>query len=198
MAADLVTLAEFKSYIPGSTGTDADPILTRLIAAESVAIREATGREFTAITGANPRSFDIDVWVAKSRKLQIGEAATITTVTIKDKAGTTLETVAAANRVSLPRVRDEWDPITSIWFPIDAPAAASLVERDVIEINATWGYPSVPADIKEACAKRVIVRYLTDVAAAGTSFAQALDESDISIGGLLASAGEVVRRYSIP
>jgi BppU N-terminal domain len=196
----LCELEDVTDYAPGyRSDPRTDAVLEQMIIAESRAIHQETGREFKAISGANPRQFDLWEWNARTRTVNIGDVATITTVTIKDATGSTLQTVASADRVSLPRVREEWEPITALFFPWDSASPATLLwtgATQYVEIDGTWGFPAVPADLKEACARLVLFRYVTDVTAAGSSFADALQE--VNVGALFANARGVVERYQLP
>jgi hypothetical protein len=196
------TLCEIEDVTAYAPGYRDDPnttsVIEQLVLAESRAIHQETGREFKAIVPANdPRQFDIWDWNANCRIVNIGDASTITTVTVKDAAGTVLQTVATTDRVSLPRVREEWEPITALYFPFDSASPASFIGGTrVLEVTGTWGFPVVPADLREACARLVLFRYVTDVTAAGSSFAEALAE--VNVGALFANARSVVERYQLP
>lgn len=200
--ATLCTLDDVVGYAPGydqdaTENADTNAKLTSLIEAETVSIVEQTGFEFAAITPTlNPRRFDVDEQLIRTRRLTLGAASAIASVSLY-RNGSLVGAIAATDRISEPRIRQAWKPITHLRFPNTSSSPVLLVLEDVVEVDATWGFPSVPADVKEACAKRVVVRYLTDVAAAGTAFADAVGE-EINVGGLLASARETVGRWSIP
>ena len=195
----LCEIEDVTAYAPGYRD---DPtttsVLEQLINAESRAIHQETGREFKAITpAADPRQFQVWDWNANCRIVNIGDATTVTTVTVKDATGTTLQTVTTADRVSLPRIREEWEPITGLYFPFDSASPANFLGGTrVLEVTGTWGFPLVPVDLKEACARLVLFRYITDVTAAGSSFAEALAE--VNVGALFANARSVVERYQLP
>jgi hypothetical protein len=198
-ARSLCELEDAASYAPGYRSDPAtDSVLRQLIAAESRAIHERTGREFKAIMPVvGTRRFDIASWNSSERKVRIGDASAITTVKVIDSDQVTeIETVAAANYVTLPRVRQEWEPITALLFPSRSASAASLLSGRVLEVAGTWGFPSIPADLREACAKLVVTRYVSDAAAAGSAFSEALAE--VNVGALFASAREVVESYTTP
>ena len=147
------------------------------------------------ITGLTTRSFDIDERSARSRIVPIGDNNTISTVTVKDIQGTTLETVASSNYVKLPRIREEWEPVVELWFPKGAATPAGLAAWYVVEVAGTWGFPTIPVDVVQAVAKLVLVRYLSDAAAAGTALADALNEQEFNAGVAFASAQDVLRGY---
>lgn len=195
---DLCTLAEVKTYIPGYvTDTDTDTLLQRFINAESTTILNR-GREFVVI-GTNPqaRSFYLNSYDVDTRTLPVGDLATTpTTVAVTTIDGTAVQTVAAASIIGKPYLRQAWDPITDLVFPAGALDPATLSDGNVITVTGTYGFPSIPPDVREACCKMVVVRYLTDVARAGTDLSDAVD--NLNIGGLLTSAREALDQYYAP
>lgn len=193
---DLCTSGDVTSYAPGYTSdATTDALIVRLVTSESRSFHQQTGREVKAIDPAvATRRFDVAPWNARHRMVQIGDITTVTTVKIIDPDQTTeLETVATANRVSLPRVREEWEPITGLYFPYSSASPVTLSAGYVVEVNGTWGFPSVPADVKEAVAGMVLWRYVSDVSAAGTRFAEALAE--INVSAIFANAQSVIEGY---
>ena len=198
-ARDLCTRADVTSYAPGYTSdATTDALLDRLITAESDTIHRRTAREFKAISPAvDPRKFDIDDANCRARTIRIGDVSAVTVVKLIDTdQTTTTQTVTTPNYVLLPRVREEWEPYTSIYFPPGSTAASTLTAGAVLEVTGTWGFPAVPDNIREACASFVLFRYVADVAAAGTRFAEALAE--INVGALFAGAMAVVESYQEP
>lgn len=197
----LCSLADVISYVPGFDPDDEGNAqvlekLSDLILSQSVEIANQTGLELTAASPANnPRLFDVGISQIEMRVVPIGAAAEINTIS-QIRQGTTITEIAPPSVVYEPRVRKPWQPIRTLRFPWYISPPVILWFEDVIQVDAVWGYPSVPADIREACAKMVVVRYLTDVATAGTSFADALRDGDISIGGLLVSARATINAYS--
>jgi hypothetical protein len=202
----LCELADVYSYAPGyrrRPDADTDALLERLILAETRAIQRDTGREFVAIYPAQAtRRFDLGTAEVSSRVVRIGDLAQAptgsSTVKLIDADQVTVaQTVAAADYVPLPRVRGSWEPITGLFFPPSTPAAAELVGGRVLEIalagTDVWGYPSVPDDIREACAKLVVSRYALDVANAGTLLAESLAE--VNVGALFASGRSTIESY---
>jgi len=196
----LCALADVLRYVPGyALESDTDEALETLIAAESRSLHQHTGREFVAIVGAGIRLFEIGPRELRTRRIRIGDCASITTVRVLEEDGTTVvATVAAADRESLPRTREEWEPIRQIRLRSTTTGAPSISSGQLLEVAGTWGFPVIPEDVRQACAKLVIVRYMSDVAFEGTAFADAVRESDISIGGLLRSAQEAIAGYSEP
>lgn len=198
-ARDLCTLADVVKYAPGyraDDDTNGDQLLETLqalISSESVT-QLSRGREFVAIADADPRVFDLAVTHLRRRRLRIGDATVITTVTVVDDGGATVETVAEGDWVGLPRVRQEWEPIRTLWFPPSSSSPAQLGCGWTVEVAATWGFPAVPVNVREAVAKLVLVRYVTEVAPDGTSFAEQL--RDVNVGLLFESATDVLHGYA--
>jgi hypothetical protein len=193
----LCELSDVISYAPRyRSERTTDALLERMILAESRMIQRETGREFLALSPAvNPRRFDLTLWHVRHRKVYIGDAAAVTTVKVIDyDQSTVVETIASTNYVLMPRVRDTtWEPITALHFPPQSPDPADLYVGRVLEVDGTWGFPAVPDDIREACAKLVVARYAFDVASAGTQLAEALDA--VNVGALFASGRAVVESY---
>lgn len=200
---DLCALSDVTRYAPGydsTTDEDADDlndILLSLIAAESEDWHDITGREFVAVTGNNTRLFDLATHHARSRRVRIGDCADVTTVRILTQAGDVIETVAADDRVEWPRNRADYHPITALWFPPASTTPAAIASGRTLEVTGTWGFPSIPASVREAVAGMVLVRYVQAVAAGElpqTAFSDAT--VGISVGGLLAAARRTMNRWT--
>lgn len=187
------------AYAPGYTATpQTQEVIRRLILARTRQIQQETAREVRAISPAqNTRRFDVEPAHLRSRTIRIGDAATVSTVKLYDPDQATLqETVASTDYVLQPRTRSSWEPATAIYFPPSSPARATLVVGGVLEVVGTWGFPSVPDDLREACAQHVVVDYVTNPANVGTSFFEALEE--VNIGALFASSRRVIVSYQEP
>lgn len=203
---DLCALADVKRYAPGydsltDPNADAlDDILLSLIAAESQDWHDETGREFVAIaSGSSTRTFDLGRIACRRRRLWIGDATTVTAVVVVDQGGDTIDTVASTDYVTMPRVREAHEPITSLWFPSASDDPAELGAHYTVQVTATWGFPSVPANVREAVAGMVIVRYVQAVASGdlpATAFSDAV--TGVSVGGLLAAARRTMNRWTRP
>jgi hypothetical protein len=197
-ARALCTRADVARLVPGYSDDDVtDGVLEHLIAAESRAAHSKAGREFVTIASLTTRQYDIGVWSERERVVLVGDMTTVTTVTIEDQTGATLETVSAADRVSLPRVREEWEPITHLWFPPSSTTPASIVAGYVVEVVGVWGFPSIPDDLRMAVANMVLVRYIADAANSGTALADALNAQRFNAAVAFASAQDVIRGYSL-
>lgn len=194
----LCELPDVTAYARGYRSDDeTDALLVRMILARSRRIQDETQREFRAISPAvDPRKFDLEAWHLRERRVSIGDLASapsLVRVLDTDQA-TVVETVTAANYVVMPRTRHAVQPITALWFPPASPNPADLGEGRVLEVTGTWGFPSVPDDIREACAALVVVDYALTPTLVGTAFAEALE--DVNTGALFVSARRVIRGYA--
>lgn len=192
---DLCELADVLRYVPGyASEPDTDEALQVLITAESGSIHQETGREFVAIPGLDPRLFALDEYTLRTGLIWISDCTAIGDVEIQAEDGSTVQVLDPGDYRTLPLVRQEWEPIRTIL--VHSNSLSLLHLRRFVQVTGTWGYPSIPANIRQACAKRVILRYLSDVAAQGTAFSQAVDESGINLGALFRSAMEAVGRHA--
>jgi hypothetical protein len=172
-----------------------EEIIIDLINAESETLNSK--REFTPIeAGSATRLFDISRYAARTRTVRIGDSAGITTVEVQRLDGTVLETVDPANRVSLPRVRQPWQPVEELWFPLADVANPALTfgAGRIVAVTGTWGFPLVPDHLRVACAKLVLSRYLVEYP--NTQLAEGA--ADLNTSSMFASASDVVRRLSNP
>lgn len=194
---DLCELADVLRYVPGYVPEpETDETLQVLITAESRDIHQLTGREFVAIPDLDPRLFAIDAYAVQYGSVPIGDCAEVASVAVTAEDGEIVDELADDEFSVLPYVREEWAPIRSIL--VHAASRSSLIgpRPRLLQVSGTWGYPQVPENIRQACAKRVILRYLSDVAAEGTAFSQAVDESGINLGALLRSSAEAIGRHA--
>lgn len=149
---DLCTLIEVKEAGRISQSTS-DARIERFITAASRALRRWSGREFAPVSDQpQTRTFDVGRWAA-GRELPIGDlAATPTAVTVLDAQGVLLYTVTVATElVLLPLVREPDEPITALRFRPGVPLAPACQ----VTVTGEWGFPAVPADVKEACVAMV-------------------------------------------
>lgn len=199
---DLCTLADVYGYIPGFDPADPDNAdtvakLAALITSRSRSIHQDTSREFVAIAGTNPRTFDLTAAIVQRRQMRIGDAVTISQVELFDYDGvTSLGIVEPSLYTPYPRVREEWEPIVRLKFPYRPSSSPLLLAPGrTLELTATWGFPSIPTDIREACAALVITTSLTDVAQAGTDLSDAVDPT-LNISGLIRNSLDTIQSYN--
>lgn len=216
---DLCTLADIAERTPGyEIGDDqaTDAALADFITKESRDFMEVTRREITSITDdgedGSTRTFDVDWIVVEERELLIGDCAEVTDVVLKGQDGTVLQTLDSTAWVLLPRVREDWEPVTSLLFPafvtepafFSSPAAHNgpsvPAESPLLlcEVTGTWGFPSVPDTVKRAVAVIVLLRYLNDAASVGTKLADAADRAELNLAGSLKAALDTRDRFRVP
>lgn len=202
---DLCSLTDVTAIVPGYTaGDDAptDAVLQRLLSEQSRDAMERCGREVTPITtGSSTRLFDTTEAFYRRRKLKIGDAATVTAVTVQDTAGATIQTLTATQYALQPRVREDWQPYSTVWFLPTTGTPPDWVwwtGPAVIAVTGTWGFPLVPTTLKDAVARLTVVRYLNDVAGAGTNFSEAADRAEFNIAASIRTALDAIDRFHIP
>jgi hypothetical protein len=144
------------------------------------------------------RTFPCEWIEVEERELVIGDAAEISAVTITLQDGTLIQTLDSSAWVELERDREDWEPITSLEFPLFVLNAAALSIATLINVTATWGFPSVPDTIRRSVATLVIHRYLNDPAAVGTAFANAANRDEFNLAGALKVALNTRDRFGVP
>jgi hypothetical protein len=203
VSRDLCTIDDVLRYIPAYRSEElTDATFAALITSESEGIHDDTGREIIA-NGVQPgvRAFEITRDKARVRRVEIGDLAsagdTDITVELLATDDTIIATIARDQYRPLYQTKRQpknpWEPITALSFPT-ALGGPRLAHGQTLLVTGNWGFPSVPSFIVEACAKRVILRYASDVASAGTQAAQAIAE--INLAGIFASARDDVFRLN--
>lgn len=200
---DLCTIEDVYRYVPGyanNPNDDTDAQLAASITAESEAIQDETGRLIIPFADQpETRAYTIDDLHARVRRVGIDDLASAgdTDIAVELVAAddTVIETIDREKYRPMYESRRQqrvpWEPITALEFPIGL-GGPGFVPDQTLLVTGNFGFPSVPAFIVEACAKRVILRYASDVAAAGTQLAAAIAE--INLAGLFASARDDVDR----
>lgn len=162
----LVSLPEAKDWL-NIQNIDAsnDLDITRVINDISERMQEEAEREFVAAGNPQTRTFPV-VWRGprrpwyvdhtymgdynpSARTIQVGDLASFTQVQIIDTDWTTvLETVDPASITAHPTVRKSWEPITALEF---ASTVTGLTPGMRVAVTGTFGFPSVPGSIRQAC-----------------------------------------------
>lgn len=190
---DLCTLADVVRYVPAYTIGDNEAIdakLQQLITAQSEMIMREHDREIVGLD-EGPRDFNVDHAAAVTGRVRIGDLAAIddATVTLVDRDGTTVQELDPATFVPLYGADRSpvagWEPVTGIELRTDR-GAPTLICGQTVRVEGPFGFPSIPPFVREACAARVIGRYLADVADNGDEFSQAVDS--VNFGGLFGNA----------
>lgn len=188
---DLCTLVDVCEYVPAYDPDDPDNATTNaklqaLITAQSQFMLSQTGREIVPL-GDQPavRTFPIDRMHAWRRRVDVGDLASTDDLELRLLATdrTVADTISPEETIALygdrEQALEEWEPITRLSFPVGL-GGPSFIVGQVLEVTGNFGFPEVPAFIKEACAGRVILRYLSDVANKGTAFSDAIENVHLS------------------
>lgn len=153
-----------------------DTVIEWFIKGASDLIHLWTGREFVA-TDTQPatRLFEVNGFCS-SREVPIGDLSAVpTAVLIVDAYGDTVSTLTVATDVVLmPLVRRSWQPITSLKLRPDVVAISSDY---LLSVTGTFGWPAIPANVRQACAQMVAIYMRRDVQAFSTTFN--LDEARV-------------------
>lgn len=158
----LVGLAETKDWLQQqSINTDNDLELVRTINAVSERAHQEAGREFKAINPASHiRLFPVDALAVNRSQLLVGDMNAATLVRVLDKDGVAVATVTASDYTLHPSTREAWEPAQRIRFGSDV---AKLQFGQSVEVTATWGFPSVPEDVRQAVLDAVAATMDRDV-----------------------------------
>lgn len=163
--ADILTLSELKTA-RGETGTANDTQYTWFLAVASTLFRNFTQRDLASAIVTEDRTFLYD----GSGYLDIDDAATINTVKVLVPNGNDLVLDSTYQWIAMPPRRDDSPVYTYLILPgVGAtpgfsPQMGFTRNLDVyyadrggvpqypptIKVNAVWGWPTVPMDIKQA------------------------------------------------
>lgn len=169
--ADLLTLNELKGYLGVDvTDTRNDVAYTAALSAASLAIRNYTERDFgaTQVTEQRPYTYD------GSGYLDIDDCTVITDVQMTVPHGNNL-ILTTDDYVGQPSLRDDspvfyyillpglvgntmGDPAMGFTRNMDLYAAEGRLRAlpNQILVTATFGWPTVPADVKQAAAWTIV------------------------------------------
>lgn len=158
----LCTLDDVSFYVDPTNayGATRDDRYTRLINAATTKIYRVARREFVAINAerdpadvvtADPQTRTFDGYgVDSDGEFEIGDLMTFTSMAVAGVA------VLDATAVRLPRVRDEWEPITRVRI------SNTIVGRySTLTVTGVWGFPQVPEDIRQTTIE--LVKYWIDL-----------------------------------
>lgn len=171
---DLTDLGTVRGFLQSPAGdVEQDAVIGQLITAASRAIATYLGREIGA-TGAATRRFEMD-----ASNLRVGQPARLDLAPYDLRAITTLkvdpETAAPTTLVQdtdyrlLPVTKADgvWSAVRIFTLPATSPTTG----RDrIIEIDGTWGFPAVPAEVQHWCNVTVATWLRRDVSAFSSVF----------------------------
>lgn len=146
----LVGLAETKDWLQQqniTTGEDLE--LVRTINDASARFAEEAEREFKPFsTNPSVRLFDVDELAYYCKVVTVGDLTSFTQLRLLDSLGNLyLDVTPLTNIISLPRNRRAWQPIRKLTF---RPNVSAPPLGGVIEVTGTWGFPSVPGNVRQA------------------------------------------------
>lgn len=156
--ADLVTLPEVKTAL-GLQNTAKDAQITQAIPVATQAIRNYVDRDFeTPVSGSATRTFYYD----GSGVLEIDDAQTITEVTL-DGVPLTADEYSAEpaggvpfSWLFLPERNLSINPEMGFTRNLDVLWWKTLGKPQVVAVTGTWGWPEIPADVKQAAIWTVV------------------------------------------
>lgn len=198
---DLCTLDDVIRYLPGYRANDVtDQKLQELITSESDAIAQESGREIVPFADQpETRAFTIDERALRAGIVAVGDLASAgdTDITVELLAAddTAVATYERSQYRALYRGRRRspthpWEPVRHLEFPRRL-GCRSFTTGQTLLVTGNFGFPAIPYSIRQACAKRVVLRYITEVANRGDTFSEASFEN-VNLAGLFASARDAV------
>ena len=163
--ADIITVAEYKGLMGVGTGDTRDDVqLAALMPAASRAVRQYTGRQFEVNTGvATTRTFQHD----GSEMLDIDDCTAITTISTDAGVPGNTHVLTGDQWIAMPQ--DDSDVFYYILlyggpymglspemgFTYNLDRYEMNMRNPMISVTATWGWTTIPADVKLATALTV-------------------------------------------
>lgn len=139
--------------ILGLDSSTAPEVLDFFIASAEAAIDAETGRSFDSVT--ETRRFDV---VNPDDYLSVGDLVSVTAVGVADATGGAYTTLAATDFFLGPAVRAAGWP--SQWISLSDMGSYVYSEGyRTVEIAGVWGWPAVPADIKQIAMSMAVRSY---------------------------------------
>lgn len=170
LSRSLCTLAEVRAYI-GKPVEDRrqDPVLLDLIGAASRAIEQYARRQFTLDTSSSARIF-IASEAAREDHYRIDDlSAAPTAFAVLDADGDSVGTLDVATELEyLPLRRRSDEPIEG--FRLRPRASLALAGSYRLSITGTWGWPSIPEQIRLAAVQQVREWWRSDMVVGTNTF----------------------------
>lgn len=149
-----LTINEAQDYI-GRQFADADGVLGDIVTTASRTIDRHCGRHFYQVSAT--RYFDADA----SWRLNLGpynDLVTLTTLKADDDGDGIYElTYTSGQYELLPKGAASRAPVAEPFTKIELldnntfPLAVTSGRKQLVEVAGTWGWPSVPIEVKQAC-----------------------------------------------
>lgn len=155
----LITENEYKEQGSGIDASDPtqDEAIRFCINSASNRIMEYAGREFKSLAvGSTLRTFQITPGGCGFDEVSFGtyDAQSITVVTIDTQLGQTGLTLTTSQYQPVPV--QQWHGVyTGIHILAGATGYVPLGARRAVAVTGTWGWPSVPSEVKHACVETV-------------------------------------------
>jgi len=164
-AQALVSLTDAKDWLQvQNVDTSGDLEIVRTINDVSQRFTERAQREFK-VNGTNPqaRLFDVDATAIQYGVIAVGDLTAVTTSTTSPTGvriigtdwATQLSQVPAASFFTFPVNRAAWEPIRRIAF---GTGVLPIQAGYRVEVTGTFGFPSVPGDVRDAVLDAVVAK----------------------------------------
>lgn len=166
---DLTTVAAVRAFLQKGDGdVSQDPTIQSLVTAASVAIMEATAREFAPATSSAARDFDWD----GGCRVELGsyDLRSVTSVVV-DPTETSPVTLASTDYrlAPVPAVFGTYSRVEiSETLALSWPTHAWRTRR--VRVTGAWGFATVPVDVAQACMVTVATWLRRDVQAFSATF----------------------------
>jgi len=178
-AGDLCTLAEVREHMQMPTAeTEQDAVIQSLITRLSLAIKGYTSREFATTLTSPPNTRRLTVRPRRYRDgayivpLAPYDLQSATTVKLHPETASPVTLVAGTDYVLEPVDLPE-GVYTEIRLSgalgVGSSTTAMRFGYAYLDVTGTWGFASVPADVKEACILAVSMHLREDVQGFGSA-----------------------------
>lgn len=157
-----LTTEEARTYVGLNQSANTEDVLDDVVTSVSRLIDRHTGRHFYQQT-ATARTFDTeDGYCVKFGPFN--DLVSVTTVKVDANEDGAFETTLSGSAFQLLNLQGKVPPSAPVQWPSEQlvmlggqtlPYLSTTGRRGLIEITGTWGWPAVPAEVKQAC--RIIV-----------------------------------------
>ena len=155
----LVSLVEMKEWLQvANVDTQNDLEVVSTINAVSELAHMEADREFMradVTTASTARLFPVDELSYQQGFVQIGDLSTTPTLVRILGTDWTTSVGTVANYAVWPRQREPWAPVTALQFRT---GELRPMPGQLVEVTGVWGFPSIPAQLKDAVKDAVAER----------------------------------------
>lgn len=160
----LVSLVEMKEWLNvQNVDTQNDLEIVSTINSVSELAHNESGREFMRIdttSSATIRLFPVDQVAYRDGFVQIGDLSTSPTLVRLLGVDWATSVGTITDYATWPRIREPWEPVTALQFKS---TALRPMPGQLVEVTGVWGFPAVPAHLKDAVKDAVAERLDRDV-----------------------------------